>query len=89
MSHSPHIFVKCWNCKKDFDITEAEHCYEHLENGHWTTKCSHCGACVCGKVYKMVPTDCKVLNSHGIFTVMPSLAKQLKNSRSIKETKKV
>ena len=93
MSHMPHIFVNCWSCKKDFDITEAERCYDHLngnqyeiaitrsvepETLRWTLKCSHCGSCICHKVSKMVPTDCAVLNSKGIKFVMPSLARQLK-----------
>lgn len=95
MSHSPHIFVNCWNCKKDFDVTDAAKCYEHLNGNqvqtqmaialgeaHFTTKCSHCGACICHKISKMVATDCKVLNSKGIFFVMPSLAKQLEISNN-------
>lgn len=95
MDHTPHIFVTCWKCGKDFDITEAEKCYEHLNGNqeqtqmalalgesHFTTKCSHCGACICYKVSKMVPTDCKILNQKGIKFVMPSLAKQLKKSKS-------
>lgn len=93
MKHLKHIFVKCWKCKKDFEITGAERCYDHLngtqyeieitrsiepETLKWTTKCSHCGSCICHKVNKMVPTDCEVLNSEGIKMVMPSLARQLK-----------
>ena len=91
----PHIFVNCWSCKKDFDITEAEKCYDHLNGNeeskqlaielgeaHFTTKCSHCGACICHKANKMVPTDCKVLNEKGIFAVMPSLKKQLEKSNA-------
>lgn len=76
MSHAEHIFVTCWKCKKDFDITEAEHCLEHLTNG-WTTKCSHCGACICHKIDKMKPIECEVLNKKGINKVMPSVYKTL------------
>ncbi len=81
------IFVNCWKCKKKFDITCAERCYEHLsqkdtQTGRyvekWTTKCSHCGACICHKVDKMKPI-CETLAENPriknaeIGVVMPSV----------------
>ena len=76
------VFVKCWSCERKFDITSAERCYEHL-NGSWTTKCSHCGSCICHKFYKMKKL-CKSskynnekLRLSGIESVMPSVHKKL------------
>jgi hypothetical protein len=89
MKHMKNIFIKCWKCKKDFEITGAERCYKHLLSSEgkpeFTTKCFHCGSCICHKVSKMIPTDCEVLNSEGITMVMPSLARQLKKISSLKE----
>lgn len=98
MSHMKNIFVNCWKCHKDFEITGAEKCYDHLNGDYestqlaislgkakFTTKCSHCGACICHKIDKMVQTNCEVLNKEGITMVMPSLAKQLEKLNSLKE----
>jgi len=88
------IFVNCWKCKKKFDITSAERCYKHLnyytfppdqtdrEHVKWTTKCSHCGTCICHKADKMKPLcesaleNSRLLES-GITEVMPSVHKKL------------
>lgn len=82
--HAKHIFVNCWKCKKDFEITGAERCYEHLigmdGKPSWTTKCSQCGACICHKRDKMVKIDCEVLNKEGIMVVIPSVKEQLEKS---------
>lgn len=92
MKHDKQIIVNCWKCGKPFDVVTAERCYDHLngkqdarsltefvapEELQWTTKCSHCGACVCYKYGKMKDIDCKVLNKVGIMRVMPSVHKQL------------
>ena len=92
MNHEKKIIVDCWSCGKPFDVVKAKRCYRHL-NGlgfdpkrvmmvdrdeyQWTTKCSHCGACICHKYNKMQNIDCKVLNNVGIMRVMPSVKKQL------------
>ena len=84
--HRKQIFVICWKCGKRFDIVKAERCYEHLNDKedhrwgilHFTTKCSHCGACICHKVDKMQPIKCDVLNEVGIIRVMPSVKEKLK-----------
>ena len=86
MKHKKQIFVNCWKCHKKFDIVSAERCYEHLNDKedhkwgtlHFTTKCSHCGACICHKVDKMKPIKCKVLNEKGIMCVMPSVKLELR-----------
>lgn len=75
------IFVNCWSCGKKFDITCADRCYEHLEDKQWTTKCSHCGACICQKANKMKPI-CETLAENPriknaeIGVVMPSVHKK-------------
>jgi len=84
------IFVNCWKCKKKFDITCAERCYDHLNDDpsvfnfakeRWTTKCSHCGACICHKFDKMKQI-CKNLGDNPrvkkseISRVMPSVHKK-------------
>ena len=86
------IFVNCWSCERKFDITSAERCYEHL-NGDWfdasgveklwTTKCSHCGSCICHKFHEMKKlcndsiTNNDKLRLSGIESVMPSIHKKL------------
>lgn len=56
--------------------------YEYRkEPKKWTTKCSHCGTCICHKVDKMKPIKCKVLNEKGIMCVMPSVKLELKKLR--------
>ena len=88
--HSKQIIVNCWKCGKPFDIVTAERCYEHLNGNYqdtqlmlylgeaqWTTKCSHCGACICHKFKKMQLIKCDVLNKVGIMKVMPSVKKQI------------
>ena len=87
--HGKKIIVNCWSCGKAFDIVKAERCYAHLNLNHighvlsecvdlrWTTKCSHCGACVCHKYEKMKEIVCPTLNNVGIGAVMPSVYKQL------------
>ncbi len=92
--HGKEIIVNCWKCGKSFDIVRAEPCFEHLNGKHqemliakflgeakWTTKCSHCGACMCHKFNKMIPIKCELLNKKGIMKVMPSVKKSL-NRRS-------
>lgn len=95
MKHAKQIIVNCWSCGKPFDVVTAERCYEHL-NGkqdehaltefvapealRWTTKCSHCGACICHKYEKMQDVNCKVLNKVGIMRVMPSVKRKLHKS---------
>ena len=84
------IFVNCWKCGKKFDITCADKCFEHLndhisgenlEKARFTTKCSHCGACICHKYDKMKPI-CDTLKQNprikksGIMGVMPSVHKK-------------
>lgn len=77
------VFVNCWKCGKKFDITSAKHCTEHLKGGAWTTKCSHCGACICHKFNKMkkLCRESKYNNNKlrlsGIECVMPSVHKKL------------
>ena len=89
--HGKQVIVNCWSCGKAFDIVTADRCYAHLNPSHvghqmsecvnlqWTTKCSHCGACICHKVNKMKDIKCEVLNNAGIMRVMPSVHKQLTN----------
>lgn len=75
------IIVNCWKCGIPFDIAQAEKCFDHLPEGHWTTKCTYCGACICHKAYKMKQI-CEKLASNknvqeqGIGAVMPSVYKQ-------------
>ena len=87
MKHGKQIIVNCWKCGKAFDIVSAKRCYEHLENywgiKNWTTKCSHCGTCMCHKIEKMQDIKCKVLNEVGIMKVMPSVKREL----SVKQNK--
>jgi len=88
------VFVNCWKCKKRFDITSAERCYKHLnywtyppdqedlQKAKWTTKCSHCGACICHKYDKMKPLCDKALENEkllfsDITQVTPSVHKRL------------
>ena len=77
------VFVNCWKCGKKFDITSAEHCTKHLKSGAWTTKCSHCDACICHKFDKMkrLCSSSKYkserLRKSGIECVMPSVHKKL------------
>lgn len=85
MNHGKQIIVNCWKCGKTFDVVTAKRCYEHLNGDRqgnqqgWTTKCAHCGACICHKVNKMKDIKCEVLNNAGIMRVMPSVHKQLTN----------
>ena len=93
MKHKKKILVNCWKCDKEFNIVTAKRCYEHLNIGHnghelsecvdlsWTTKCSHCGACICHKRDKMQDIKCKVLNKVGITRVMPSVKINLRSER--------
>lgn len=95
MKHPKQILVNCWSCGKPFDIVTAERCYDHLngkererqfieflepETLRWTTKCSHCGECICHKYNKMQPIKCDVLNKVGIMSVMPSVKRSLKQT---------
>ena len=87
--HKKVIFINCWKCGKRFDIVSAKRCYDHLNQGsrtemyeftrvlEWTTKCSHCDACICHKINKMKKIKCNVLNKVGIMRVMPSVKRKL------------
>jgi len=94
------VFVNCWKCEKKFDITCAERCYEHLnyytfppdiqerKPAKWTTKCPHCGACICHKFYKMKPicenlADNPRIKESEISSVMPSVHKKYCEATSI------
>ena len=99
MEHEKQIIVNCWKCGKPFDVVTAERCYWHLNgkitswyqfhdikdspSSKWTTKCSHCGACICHKYKKMESIDCGVLNKVGISKVMPSVKRQLQFSEAV------
>jgi len=88
MKHNKKIIVNCWKCEKPFDLLTARKCHRHLsftdvqgfKFDRWTTKCSHCGACICHKVAKMKPIKNDVLNKRGITMVMPSVKRQLQRS---------
>ena len=89
VKHRKAIYVNCWKCGLRFDIVSAKRCFEHLNINHqghvisecvgfrWTTKCSHCGACICHKYDKMQEIECEVLNRVGIGKVMPSVKRSL------------
>jgi len=89
VKHKKAIYVNCWKCGLRFDIVSAKRCYEHLNKGsrtemyeftktlEWTTKCPHCGACICHKYNKMLEIECDVLNKAGIMRVMPSVKQGL------------
>jgi len=98
MNHDKEIIVNCWKCHKEFDIVKAGRCYQCLNTLsqmmgidttplRWTTKCFHCGACICHKIQKMQSIECDVLNKVGIMNVMPSVKRSLQKIRNEMESK--